>query len=124
MAGPLSVIGGKSLGWIIDISRKLLGATDSSLGFLGGVTLGPHKGLAVTSLQLQPLADRRRCRRRRRTRRTFTLLVRNLDGVAEMGDRFLEGGATQCLVACLAPPFDGGIGETCLREVISERFRL
>src|SRR5271168_3809578 len=124
MAGPLSVIGGKSLGWIIDISRKLLGATDSSLGFLGGVTLGPHKGLAVTSLQLQPLADRRRCRRRRRTRRTFTLLVRHLDGLAEMRDCFLEGGAAQRLVAGLAPPFDGIIGHAGLREVMRQRFRL
>ena len=34
-----------------------------------------------------------------------------------MGDRFLEGGAAQRLIAGLAPPFDGGVGHACLREV-------
>jgi hypothetical protein len=51
MAAPLSVIGGKSLGWIIGASGKLLGASEGSFGFLGGVTLRPHKGLAKTGLK-------------------------------------------------------------------------
>ena len=41
-----------------------------------------------------------------------------------MGDRLLEGGAAQRLVAGLAPPFDGGVGHARLREMMRQRFRL
>ena len=41
-----------------------------------------------------------------------------------MRDRLLEGGAAQRLVAGLAPPFDGGIGQTRLRKMMRQHFRL
>ena len=41
-----------------------------------------------------------------------------------MGDRLLEGRATQRLVARLAPPFDGEIVETGLGEMMGDRFGL
>src|SRR5215469_14036486 len=41
-----------------------------------------------------------------------------------MRDRLLEGGTAQRLVAGLAPPFDGGVGQTRLRRVMRQHFRL
>src|SRR6516165_9462518 len=41
-----------------------------------------------------------------------------------MRDRLLEGGTAQRLVAGLAPPFDGGVGQTRLRKVMRQHFRL
>ena len=41
-----------------------------------------------------------------------------------MGDRLLEGGATQCLVARLAPPFDREVVEAGLGEMMRDRLRL
>ncbi len=42
---------------------------------------------------------------------------------AEMGDRLLEGGAAQGLVAGLAPPFDGEFVEAGLGEMMGDDFR-
>ena len=41
-----------------------------------------------------------------------------------MGDRFLECGATERLVARLAPPFDRQIVESSLGEMMRDRFRI
>src|SRR5215471_15519938 len=41
-----------------------------------------------------------------------------------MRDRLLEGGTAQRLVAGLAPPFDGGLGQSSLRKVMRQHFRL
>ena len=41
-----------------------------------------------------------------------------------MRDRFLEGGAAERLVAGLAPPFDGGIGQAGLSKVMRQHFGL
>ena len=56
----------------------------------------------------------------RRARR----LVRHRDRLAEMGDRLLEGGAAQGLVARLAPPFDREVVEAGFSEVMGDRFGL
>ena len=50
--------------------------------------------------------------------------LRHFDRLAEMGDRLLEGGAAQRLVARLSPPFDREIVEAGLSEMMRERFRL
>ena len=51
-------------------------------------------------------------------------LVRHGDRLAEMGDRLLEGGAAEGLVAGLAPPFDRKIVEAGLREMMGDRLGL
>jgi hypothetical protein len=56
--------------------------------------------------------------------RFFRGLVRHLDRLAEMRDRFLEGGAAQRLVASLTPPFNGGIGQAGLSKVMRKHFGL
>jgi hypothetical protein len=50
--------------------------------------------------------------------------VRQLDRLAEMGDSFFEGGAPHGLVPSLAPPFDRGIVEPGLGEVMRQHLGL
>ena len=51
-------------------------------------------------------------------------LVRHRDRLAQMGDRLLEGGAAQGLVAGFAPPFDCQLIEPGLREMMGDELRL
>ena len=106
------------------IRRPLLArrARKGGFRFFGGEALGPHHRLAVVGLQLQPLVrgDGLSWNPRRRPRR----LVRHGDRFAEMGDRLLERGAPQRLVAGLAPPFDREVVEAGLREMMGDDFRL
>jgi hypothetical protein len=46
------------------------------------------------------------------------------DRLAEMGDRFLEGGAAKGLIARVAPPFDREVVEAGLGEVMGDDLRL
>ena len=56
--------------------------------------------------------------------RSSSLLVRHRYGLAEMGDRLLEGRAAQSLLARLAPPFDREIVEAGLGEMVRDGFGL
>jgi hypothetical protein len=55
--------------------------------------------------------------------RTLTRFVRHLDGVAEVGNRFLESGTGQRLVASLAPLFEGCVSQASLRKMMREELR-
>jgi hypothetical protein len=51
-------------------------------------------------------------------------LVRHRNRLAEMGDRLLEGRATQGLITRLAPPFDRKVVEARLSKMMSNDFGL
>ena len=51
-------------------------------------------------------------------------LVRHRDRLAEMGDRLLEGGAAQGMIARFAPPFDCKIVEAGFGEMMRDELRL
>ena len=75
-----------------------------------------YERVAIRGVQLrQSLIYRGRAGR---PSRRGALPVRHRDRLAEMGDRLLEGGAAQCLVTRLAPPFDGEIVETGDRKSV------
>jgi hypothetical protein len=73
-------------------------------------------------LYFEPLVGRGG--RPRAGRGRLARFVCHLDGLAEKRDRFLESGTMQRLVAGFAPPFDGRVGQTRLREVMRQHFRL
>ena len=78
-----------------------------------------YERVAIRGVQLrQSLIYRGRAGR---PSRRGALPVRHRDRLAEMGDRLLEGGAAQRLVAGLAPPFDGEIVEAGLGEMMGDR---
>ena len=51
-------------------------------------------------------------------------LIRHSDRLAEVGNRLLEGGAAERLIARLAPPFDREVVEPGLCEVMRDHLRL
>ena len=65
--------------------------------------------ISVRDLEFLPLA------------RDAPRLICHRDRFAQMGDRLLEGGAAQRLIAGLAPPLDGEIVEVGLSEVMCDR---
>ena len=118
----LAIKRGKPLSGTFGARRESARSFERGLGLVCRPTLRPHDRLSIVGLQLHPLARLRLGNRGRRgaPRR----LVRHGDRLAEMGDRLLEGGAAQRLVARLAPPFDGEIVEAGLGEMMGDDFRL
>ena len=54
----------------------------------------------------------------------FRFLVRHLDRLAEVWDRFLESETAQSLIAGLTPPLDCGLSHAGLGELVRQYFRL
>jgi hypothetical protein len=119
-SGPQTVVGRESLGRVFDAGRKLASPSERSARFQQGMSSPMKHCVSVSRLQAHP----RQPLYRGIGLRALAGFVRHLDGLAEMRYRLLEGGAAQCLVAGLAPPFDRRVGLARMSEVMRERFRL
>jgi len=120
---PQTPVGRQSFGRILVTRRRVAGSGKGLRRFRRAIAARCEERVAVGDLQLcQSLVRSGRAACRQPPCRSR--LVRHRDRFAEMGDRLLEGGPAQRLVARPAPPFDGDIVETGLGEMMGDRFGL
>jgi hypothetical protein len=116
-AEPQAVVGRQPFGRVLVARHGFASLGEGFRRFPRALAACRQERVAIGHMQLRPLA-------RAASRLPASRLVGHGDGLAEVGDRLLEGRPAKGLVAGLAPPFDGEVVEASLCEMTRDHSRL